>query len=191
MVVNQGKDRGGELRRFLGLKKPERLVYLYVGRYGQSDLDWPALAGAGRHGVHFVTYPPLPARAPSNLHAVPSQDWPGSDLIATCEAVFAKAGYGTVCEAMASGTPLIYPPRHGFAEHRSLDRSLRAWGGGVPISSREFRSLRLKRALQKALTIKPAAPPFPTDGAVRIARYLTAICRRPNTRPPWADERQN
>ena len=86
---------------------------------------------------------------------------------------------------MASGTPLIYPPRHGFAEHRSLDRCLRTWGAGVPISSREFRSLRLNRALERALEIKPAPPPFPADGAGRIARYLTAICRRPNARVPW------
>ena len=46
MVVNQGKDRRAELRRLLGLKKSDKLVYLYVGRYGQSDLDWPRL---GRH----------------------------------------------------------------------------------------------------------------------------------------------
>ncbi len=189
MVVNQVKNRGGELRRFLGLKQSDRLVYLYIGRYGQADLDWPALGVHGDRGVHFVMYPPLPARAPSNLHVVPTADWPGSDLIATCDAVFAKAGYGTACEAMASGTPLIYPPRHGFAEHRSLDRSLRDWGAGVPISSREFRSLRLNRALAKALEIKPAPPPFPPDGAVRIAGYLTEICRGRNARPVWAGTR--
>ena len=61
MVVNQVKDRRVELRRFLGLKKSDRLVYLYVGRYGQSDLDWPRLAQQQARGVHFVTYPPLPA----------------------------------------------------------------------------------------------------------------------------------
>jgi hypothetical protein len=185
MVVNKVRDRRAELRRFLGLKKSDKLVYLYVGRYGQSDLDWPRLAEQGSRGVHFVTYPPLPCRPPSNFHTVPSPDWPGGDLIASCDVVFAKAGYGTVCEAMASGTPLIYPPRRGFAEHRVLDRSLRNWGAGVPISSREFRSLSLNRALDKALNTKPVAPPFPPDGAIRIARYLTAICRAPNALAAW------
>ncbi len=60
MVVNQVKDRGDELRQFLGLKKSDKLVYLYVGRYGQSDLDWPRLAEQATRGVHFVTYPPCP-----------------------------------------------------------------------------------------------------------------------------------
>ena len=130
MVVNQVKVRGGELRRFLGLEQSDRLVYLYIGRYGQADLDWPALGVHGDRGVHFVMYPPFPPST-TNLHAVATADWPGGDLIATCDAVFAKAGYGTVCEAMASRTPLIYPPRHGFAEHRSLDRSCASGRGSA------------------------------------------------------------
>jgi hypothetical protein len=187
MIVNQVKDRGAELRKSLGLKRSDRLVYLYVGRYGQSDLDWPALGAHGRRAVHFVTYPPLPARSPANLHTVSTADWTGADLIASCEAVLAKAGYGTACQAMASGTPLIYPPRHGFAEYRSLDRALREWGAGLSISTREFQSLKLDRALDQALALKPPAPPFPPDGAARIARYLTAACRRPGELPRWVD----
>ena len=146
MIVNQATDRRAQLGRHLGLKNSDKLIYVYVGRYGQSDLDWPRLGRQEFAGMHFVTYGPLPSGAPANLHAVPSPDWPGGDLIASCDVVFAKAGYGTACEAMARGTPIIYPPRHGFAEHRSLDRCLRDWGGGLPISSLEFRSLRVKRA---------------------------------------------
>jgi hypothetical protein len=185
MVVSRGKDRRAELRQLIGLKKSDKLVYLYVGRYGQSDLDWPRLGRMRQPGVHFVTYPPLPSGAPANLHAVPSPDWPGGDLIASCDAVFAKAGYGTVCEAMVSGTPLIYPYRSGFAEHRILDQCLRTWGGGVPISSREFRSLRLNRAIGRALEMDVGAPPYPGDGAMRIARYLAAVCRGLGDFPAW------
>ena len=131
---------------------------------------------------------PCPPQRPSNLHAVPSPDWPGGDLIASCDAVFAKAGYGTVCEAMVSGTPLIYPHRSGFAEHRILDQCMRKWGGGVPISAREFRSLRLNRAIGRALAMEVGAPPFAGDGAMRVARYLTAVCRRlPDALPAWED----
>jgi hypothetical protein len=183
MVVTRGKDRRGALRQLIGLKKTHKVVYLYVGRYGQNDLAWPRLGRFERAGIHFVTYPPLPTGAPSNLHAVPSPDWPGGDLIASCDAVFAKAGYGTVCEAMASGTPLVYPHRQGFAEHRMLDRCLREWGGGVPISAREFRSLGLGRALGRALSMEVGSPQFPIDGASRIGGYLTEVCRGTERRP--------
>jgi UDP-N-acetylglucosamine:LPS N-acetylglucosamine transferase len=98
-------------------------------------------------------------------------------LIAASDAIVAKAGYGTICEAMARGTPMIYPPRTGFAEYRSLDRALRAWGGGVPIGSRDFGALKLEQALNRALSIEPGPPPFPADGARRVAEHLTRMCQ--------------
>jgi hypothetical protein len=176
MVVNQGRNRRSELVRALGLGPRDRVVYLYVGRYGQADLDWSRLERFGERGIHFVGYDPAPGGGPSNLHVIPSAVWPGGDLIASTDAAVAKAGYSTACEAMASGTPMIYPPRRGFAEFRSLDRALRDWPGGVPISSRDFQGLRLERALDRALSVKPGPPPFPADGAAQIARHLAAIC---------------
>jgi len=182
MVVNPARNRRAELLRLIGLGKAHKLVYLYVGRYGQSDLDWPRLERFAARGIHFLSHHPGPDDGPANLHVVPSPDWPGGDLIASTDAVLAKAGYGTACESMATGTPMIYPPRAGFAEFRSLDRALRAWPGGVPVSSRDFCSFKLDRALDRALRTDPGPPPFRTDGARRIARYLTALCRPPRSR---------
>jgi len=177
MVVNPGRNRRAELLHRFGLTKRNRLVYVYIGRYGQSDLDWPHLERFAAHGVHFLSYHPAPGGQLNNLHVVPAAAWPGGDLIASSDAIVAKAGYGTVSEAMACGTPMVYPPRRGFAEFRALDRALRAWGGGLPISSRDFRALRLERVLERAFQTEPGSPPFPTDGAVRIVAHLTAFCR--------------
>ena len=177
MVVNHGRDRSDELRRLFGLKKPDRLVYIYIGRYGQNDLDWSCLQRFAAQRVHFLSYQPEPHGKPDNFHLVPSADWPGGDLIASSDAIVAKAGYGTVCEAMARGTPMIYPPRSGFAEYRSLDRVLRSWGGGVPISSRDFFTLKLDRALARALEIRPGPAPYPIDGAKKIASHLVSLCQ--------------
>jgi hypothetical protein len=179
MVVNQGRNRREELARQLGLTRRNRLVYFYVGRYGQDNLGWARLERLASRGIHFVSYDPAPVGRLENLHVVPSAAWPGGDLIASCDAVVAKAGYGTACEAMASGTPMIYPPRRGFAEFRPLDRALRAWRGGLPVSSRDFQALRLDRALERALQIDPGPPPLPSDGASRIAHDLTRLCRNP------------
>ncbi len=110
----------------------------------------------------------------ANLHVVPPTEWTGSDLAASADAIVAKAGYGTACEAMVARVPLIYPPRTGFAEHRVLDRALRAWGGGIPASRREFDELRLERHLERAFALEPGPPPFPADGASRVARHLLA-----------------
>jgi hypothetical protein len=183
MVANRGRERSAELRRLFELNKSNKLVYIYVGRYGQSDVDWSRLGRFQAQGIHFLSYPPEPQRKPDNFHIVPSAHWPGGDLIASSDAIVAKAGYGTVCEAMASGTPMIYPPRFGFAEYRSLDRALRAWGGGVPVSTRDFFSLRLDEALACALAARPGAAPYPANGAKQVAAHLTRLCH-PDELPP-------
>jgi predicted glycosyltransferase len=157
------------------LNRPEKLVYFYVGRYGQANLDWERLASID--GVHFVGFHPAPIGALPNMHVVTASDWTGADLAASADASVAKAGYGTTCEAIACGTPLIYPPRSGFAEHRALDRALRVWGGGVPASARAFSELRLKPLLARAFSIKPGPPPYPVDGAKRVARAIADVCR--------------
>ncbi len=183
MVVNRGRNRRGELGQLLNLDRKTRLVYAYLGRYGQADLDWSRLERHAARGIHFVAYHGPETGCPRNLHVVPSDAWPGGDLIASCDAVLAKAGYGTATEAMASGAPMIYPPRRGFSEYRVLDRALRAWGGGVTIPARDFHELRLDRALERAFAARPGLLPFATDGAAQVARRLVNACRGKSSRP--------
>jgi hypothetical protein len=177
MVVKPGRDRRAQLCRLTGLERKDKLVYLYLGRYGQSDLDWSRLERFSARGIHFLSYHPVSAGRLDNLHVIPAADWPGSDLIASSDAILGKAGYGTICEAMACGTPMIYPPRRGFAEFRSLDRALRAWAGGFPVSARDFRALKLEQRLERAFQLDPGPPPFPADGADRIVEHVLPLCR--------------
>jgi len=176
MVVTPGRNRGDELRKRLGLKAGDRLVYFYVGRYGQDDLGWGRLERLGARGIHFVGFHPPNGPSPANFHVLSPEDWTGADLAASTDVLVAKAGYGTACEAMVSGTPMIYPPRTGFAEFRALDRALRSWGGGIPLSARAFAEMRLERPLERAFALKPGPPPFPADGAARVAERLTQTC---------------
>jgi hypothetical protein len=179
MVVTPGHGRASELRRSLGLTTSDRLVHLYLGRYGQADLGWDRLAKLGTKGIHFVGFhhaPPEVGTLP-NLHVVSPDEWTGGDLAASTDAVVAKAGYGTVCDAMVAGTPMIYPPRTGFAEHRALDRALRAWQGGLPVSARDFAGFRLERVLDRAFALERGPAPFAADGASRVAERLTQTCR--------------
>jgi UDP:flavonoid glycosyltransferase YjiC (YdhE family) len=174
MVVMPGRDRGVELRERLGLASKHRLVYFYVGRYGQDGLGWERLARLESRGIHFVGFHPAPS-PPANFHVVPAGAWTGADLAASCDVAVAKAGYGTVCEAIVAGTPLVYPPRTGFAEHAALERALEAWGGGVRVDPDDFRGLQLDAALDRALSLRPGPTPYPTDGARLVARHLAKL----------------
>jgi hypothetical protein len=176
MIVAPGRNRGPELRKRLALKAGDRLVYLYLGRYGQDDLGWNRLERLAARGIHFVGFHAAPGKSPANLHVVSPREWTGADLAASTDALVAKAGYGTACEAMVAGTPMLYPPRTGFAEFRALDRALRAWGGAVPLSARTFSEMRLERPLETAFALKPGPPPFRADGAARVAERLAETC---------------
>lgn len=179
MVVTPGLDRKAELVDRLALAKGSKLVYLYLGRYGQDSLDWSRIARLGCEGVHFVGFHPAPegVETPGNLHVVPPRKWTGADLAASTDVVVAKAGYGTACEAMVASTPMIYPPRIGFAEHKALAWALTTWGGGLQAPRRSFDRLRIDTQLRQALNLRPGPPPFPTDGADRVAQILTHFCR--------------
>lgn len=176
MVVTPGRDRRAELVERLGIAPADRLVYLYVGRYGQASLPWERLGEIP--GTQFVGFHPADGAAAPNLHVVPPEEWTGTDLAASCDVAVAKAGYGSVTETMAAGTPLIYPPREGFAEHAVLHRALQAWGGGVAATARQFAELDLAPLLERAFRLRPGSPPFYTGGAARVADRLASVCCR-------------
>ena len=178
LVTRRGRNRRSELLTELRLPRHSRLVYLYVGRYGQDDMQWQNLTRLA--DLEFVTYHTLDLGLP-NWHVVDPGRWPPRDLTASVDAMVAKAGYGTVTDAMTHRVPLVFPPRFGFAEHRVLAAGLRRWGGGVPISTREFKQLRLRTALETACHLRPAPPPWPCDGAQRCVREILRCARIPRS----------
>ena len=135
MVVTPGRNRRrrasragsglapGDTARLL-LHRPVRPGRTWAGS------GWRRLGGAG---IHFVGFHPAPERpAGRTCTSSRADEWTGADLAASTDAIVAKAGYGTVCEAMVAGTPMIYPPRTGFAEYRVLDRALPSLGRRHP-----------------------------------------------------------
>lgn len=172
MVMSPSHSKGDALRATFGLGKNETLVYFYIGRYGQADLEWGNLAKLERKGYHFVGFHPAPVGPIANLHVVDPHVWTGSDLAHSSDVMVTKAGYGTVCEALASRTPMLYPPRTGFAEHRALDRALTLSGGGIRTSAQAFLTLKIEKQLDRARGTTPGPPPFAVDGASRVAKFL-------------------
>ena len=171
LVVNEGRDVRAELIQKFGLSGDTKLVYFYVGRYGVEELPWERLAEFPSNVVFIGLHPPgkpLPGR----FFTVDPNQYSGADLLRSCDAAIAKAGYGAVAEAMAVGTPVIYPPREGFVEFPALDHALRNWAGGQPVSDSEFRNLWIDKALEAALQARVAPPSVPLDGAQKVANIL-------------------
>lgn len=175
LVVNPAHRIRAELMRRFSLAPDTALIYFYVGRYGVEDLPWAKLGELPNRFVFVGLHPPgqdLPGR----FFTVDPGQFNGADLLASCDAAVVKAGYGAVAEAMAAGTPVIYPPRSGFVEFEYLDQALRAWPGGIPVTEHEFDSLALEAPLTAAVSGRAQPPDVPADGAARIARILADGC---------------
>jgi UDP:flavonoid glycosyltransferase YjiC (YdhE family) len=140
----RGRNCRAEILRKYGLPPDRRLGLVYFGFFGISGLDIIKLAGFSKW--EFLGICPLDG-APGNYHLIPKSDFPYQDLAASADLMVCKLGYGAVAEAMMHGTPLLYPPRGHFAEFPALDRAVRSWGGGYPLSREAFAALDWRPAL--------------------------------------------
>jgi L-arabinokinase len=173
LVARRGTRVRESLTEALGVPDGKRLALLYLGGWG-LDIRWPALARWDDWVFLLDAPPPEPV---ANVRAFDARRWRYADVAASVDAVVSKAGYGTLSECIANSAPLIYLPRHGFAEHEALVLGMRGWGGGVEIPEADFFSGDWGAALEAARRARPDPAAYATDGADVIARRLVEFCQ--------------
>jgi L-arabinokinase len=159
----------------LRLPPGDRLVLLSFGGIGVALRTMPA-APAGvtfimTHGAADRATPPPPCRLVSNdtLRAVGVGH---EDLVAACDAVTTKPGYGIVAECIANGTPIIYTSRGRFAEYACLVAASETHLPHAFISNEDLFAGRWRPALESILD-QPCRPqPVDTNGAEVAADVL-------------------
>ena len=97
------------------------------------------------------------------------------DLVAACDAVLTKPGYGIVAECIANGTPMVYTSRGRFAEYPCLVAGLEAHLANAFLSNEDLRAGRWAAALDAifAQTREPVS--VRVDGAAVAAEILAAL----------------
>jgi hypothetical protein len=116
-----------------------------------TTLDWDeaALQSVERiTGYEFFTVRPL-AWQRRNIHAVDRDAIRFSDVLASCDAVISKPGYGILSECAVNRKPLIYVERSGFAEYPILEAALRRYLRHTHIASERLYRGDLQQALDE------------------------------------------
>ncbi len=164
------RDRAG-LRRRLGLADDVRLVLAQFGGAGSlvpplhaslppnTRLLTPVARLAERDDTLFVG-PEAGPHAPSI-----------AEVLASCDALITKPGYGTFAEAACHGVPVLSVPRGDWPEEPHLDRWL---ARQVPFRSlplAEFAAGRIAGPLEELLTAGPAEP-VPASGVDEAVELL-------------------
>lgn len=129
------------IRRALGLGADEPLVHLGFGYSADAaalgtelDPGWlpprvrllvsANLAGMAERG-------PDGGRPPVPVAVIPPDEADAHDFIAACDLVVAKAGYGTVAEAIAAKVPILAVPVEGSVESETIARTVSDLGIGL------------------------------------------------------------
>jgi L-arabinokinase len=176
-VVRASGAGRAEVRRALGLTHERRpLVLVSFGGFGAVRFA-PTGAVSEMADFRFVVPGPLPPGLPGDT-VVLAVDHPiaHEDLVAACDVVLSKPGYGTVVECLASRTPLLYTSRDQFREYAVLVAGLEREARCRFLPRGDLLALRWNEHLAALLADTTEWPGVRTDGAaVAAARILQLL----------------
>ena len=184
-IARHGRQRREELLARLKLPKGTRLVLLALGgiQTGLPLASWPWRDGLAWLGAGVA------GSAGSGIIDIATTGMGFVDVLASCDAVLTKPGYGTYAEAVCNGIPILTLARPDWPETIYLNTWARRYGRLEEISAMQFETGCFLEALDN-LWERPATPPPEAGGTAEavavIASFLTqdeAGMRRANDRP--------
>lgn len=168
-IAQLGRVRRAELHAALGLEAGARVVLIALGGIPTRLplAEWPR-----QPGVHWLVQADWGV-ARDDVHALEPLGWPFIDLLASCDALLAKPGYGLFAEAACHGVPVLALPREDWPESPALRDWLARHGRCIEVGADQARRGGFGDALAAAWAQSP--PPAPrADGAATIAAELAA-----------------
>jgi L-arabinokinase len=166
------------LRGRLDLRPAELAVLLSFGGFGLTGLDVGQLAVFRRYTFIATEKEVSPGSAlPANLRLVPAYQHNYTDLLAACDAVVSKPGFGIVASCLAERVPLLYTDRGDFPEYAVLVEAIHRYGRGRHIPQSDLLAGNLGPHLDELFGTPASWPPLRTDGAEVVAARLLEIGR--------------
>ncbi len=170
-IGETGRDRRQELRRRLGLPPEVRLVLV-----GMGGIAYRIAGDAWHRGEGLAWLVPDDwdtGRGPVHGFARTGMSFP--DLLASCDALVTKPGYGSFVESAACGVPVLHLPRPDWPETPWLVQWLHAHAVAQEIDEASLVAGGAAEALAR-LWSRPAPPPVVLGGAQAVARRLMEWC---------------
>jgi len=173
VLADRGSDRRDGIRRALGLPDGTQLVLMTLGGIhgGRSATVLPHVSG-----VHWIAgeNEGVDAAGRDDLSFLADLSLGFPDVLASCDAVVTKTGYGTLTQAAAAGVRVLYVTRPDWPESASLEPWIETHGTALPIDGSALAAGTFGDALRQLLA-RPAAPPVATPGARQAADALAGL----------------
>lgn len=168
-VAAVGENRRDELHRHLQLAQDEKLVLVSLGGIA-SRLpieSWPRIGG-----VRWLVQQGWKVEHPDAI-VIESLPMSFSDLLASCDALLCKPGYGSFAEAACSGTPVLYVSRTDWPESPVLTGWLRQHGLCREVSRAALERGNLAGVLEEIFHAPRPVPVVP-EGIEQAAEWIAA-----------------
>lgn len=169
-IARTGIRRRAEIAARLRLAEGERLVLIALGGIPtRLPVErWPCL-----EGVRWLAPAAWQVQRPDAV-AIEPLGFAFIDLLASCDAVIAKPGYGTFAEAACNGIPVLTLPRPDWPETPFLTAWLKEHGRCLVVEREELERGELQDALGRLLALPPKPTPAPT-GIAEAAQILERL----------------
>ncbi len=169
LVARQSSADPQEIRKALSFSE-ERKHFLLV--FTDLKLEEPALKRIEAiRWASFVYRKPLKLEL-SNSICVTDPHMLYQDVLAACDGVITKPGYGIVSDCLAHGTPTLYTDRGPFPEYEFLVRELESHLPALHIPSLELLEGRWEKHLEKLAAMPRKHTSISAHGASVCARMI-------------------
>lgn len=158
------------LREALGAVASDRILLVGFGGIALRGLPFESMEKMP--SCRFLVDGPVPPGL-TRVASLAVVGMPFKDLLASVDMIVTKPGYGTIVEAVALRTPVLYVRRYNFADEQSLVDYLHRYGRGSELSMDDFLAGRWEPSIQATLDQSPQQTSPPLSGAADAAQLLS------------------
>jgi hypothetical protein len=164
-----------EVRRRLGIPPAATAVLLAFGGFDLPSLEVSSLAA--QRGYFFVrpVGEPRGLVEPNVLEVAGHGMLPFPDILAACDAVVTKPGYGIVADVFACRVPVLYAERPRFVEYPLLAAALQRYGRAREVPRDDLEAGRLAPYLDRLLALDTRWADIPLNGGPAVAERLAEL----------------
>jgi UDP:flavonoid glycosyltransferase YjiC (YdhE family) len=176
LIARKAGQSRSEVRCDLGLSQHQCVALLSFGGFNARALNLEAFGEWGDY-VFLVT-PPLPRSVnavPANVRVLNETPADYVSLIAACDVVVTKPGYGIVADCLANRVAMLFTDRGPFREYAVLAAALPQLGRATYIPSQDLIRGDVGPYLQRLLALNTPWTDQPMNGAEVVARRVLEV----------------
>jgi L-arabinokinase len=180
LIARTARRSRDAVRSELGVPHSASVVLLSFGGFQAAGLDLASFGALTDHT--FVVTSARNGALPSNILSLPDQPADYVSLLAACDAVITKPGYGIVADCLANRVPMLFTDRGPFREYDVLAEALSTLGRARYVPRADVLEGRLAAHLAALEALPDVWTDQPMNGAQVIAdRLVRALGERAET----------